>query len=56
VGNITSVCQSAKVGGTIALAYIRRGFDEPGSKLEVRRDSGLIGIAEVRSLPFITSE
>jgi tRNA-modifying protein YgfZ len=56
VGNVTSVCNSAKVGGTIALAYIRRGFDEPGSKLEVRRDSGLIGIAEVRSLPFITPE
>lgn len=56
VGNVTSVCSSAKVGGTIALAYIRRGFDEPGLKLEVRRDSGLIGIAEVRSLPFITSE
>jgi folate-binding protein YgfZ len=56
VGNVTSVCNSAKVGETIALAYIRRGFDEPGSKLEIRRDSGLIGIVEVRSLPFITSE
>jgi tRNA-modifying protein YgfZ len=56
VGNVTSVCQSGSVGGIIALAYVRRGFDKPGSSLEVRRDSGLIGIAEVRSLPFITSE
>jgi len=56
VGNVTSVCQSDRVGGIIALAYVRRGFDKPGSSLEVRRDSGLIGVAEVRSLPFITSE
>jgi len=56
VGNVTSVCHSAKVGGIIALAYVRRGFDLPGSNLEVRRDSSLIGNVEVRSLPFITSE
>jgi len=56
VGNVTSVCQSDRVGGIIALAYVRRGFDKPGSSVEVRRDSGLIGVAEVRSLPFITSE
>jgi tRNA-modifying protein YgfZ len=55
IGNITSVCFSDRLGGCIGLAFIRRGFDQPGTIYPVSRSatSGLIGSAEVRSLPFV---
>jgi len=55
VGTVTSSTKSDRVGGWIGLAYVRRGFDQPGSQFHLQHpdNSGLIGMAEVRSLPFI---
>jgi tRNA-modifying protein YgfZ len=55
IGFITSVGQSRSLGRPIALAYIRRGFDAPGSTLQVRRNNTLIGSLQVCSLPFISA-
>ena len=55
VGLITSVGRSRSLGRAIALGYIRRGFDAPGSILQVRRNDTLIGLVEVCSLPFISA-
>jgi folate-binding protein YgfZ len=55
IGSITSVCMSERLGGWIGLAYLKRGFDQPGAVHAVSRPatSSLIGSAEVRSLPFV---
>jgi folate-binding protein YgfZ len=55
VGFITSVGQSRSLGRPIALGYIRRGFDAPGTTLQVRRNNTLIGSLQVCSLPFISA-
>ena len=52
IGFITSVARSRALDRTIALGYVRRGFDVPGSILQVRRNNTLIGSIEVCSLPF----
>jgi hypothetical protein len=46
---------SERLGGWIGLAYLRRGFDQPGTVYPVSRSatSSLIGSVEVRSLPFV---
>ena len=49
VAEITSSCVSPTLGKTIALAYVRREFNEPGAKLTFA--SGLT--AEVAALPFV---
>jgi tRNA-modifying protein YgfZ len=53
IGVITSTCKSARLGDWIGLAYLRRGFDQPGTVYRVSRTSSLIGSVEVRSLPFV---
>ena len=55
IGTVTSACKSDRVGGWIGLAYLRRGFDQPGTIYPVSRSttSSLIGSVEVRSLPFV---
>jgi folate-binding protein YgfZ len=52
IGLITSIGYERFPGRTIALGYARRGFDTPGSTLQVRRNNTLIGAIEVCSLPF----
>jgi tRNA-modifying protein YgfZ len=52
IGFITSVGRSRSLDRAIALGYVRRGFDAPGSILQVRRNNTLIGSIEVCSLPF----
>jgi folate-binding protein YgfZ len=52
IGFITSIGRGRFLGRTIALGYARRGFDTPGSTLQVRRNNTLIGAIEVCSLPF----
>jgi folate-binding protein YgfZ len=52
IGLITSIGHERFPGRTIALGYARRGFDTPGSTLQVRRNNTLIGAIEVCSLPF----
>jgi tRNA-modifying protein YgfZ len=53
IGLITSVGRSRSLGRTIALGYLRRGFDAPGSIWQVRRKDTVIGSVEVSDLPFI---
>jgi folate-binding protein YgfZ len=52
IGFVTSVARSRALDHAIALGYVRRGFDAPGSILQVRRNNTLIGSIEVCSLPF----
>jgi folate-binding protein YgfZ len=52
IGFITSIGQERFLDRTIALGYARRGFDAPGSTLQVRRNNTLIGAIKVCSLPF----
>jgi tRNA-modifying protein YgfZ len=52
IGFITSVGRNRSLDRVIALGYVKRGFDVPGSTLQVRRNNTLIGPAEVHSLPF----
>jgi tRNA-modifying protein YgfZ len=55
IGTITSAIHSAASDSWVGLAYLKRGFDQPGSHCQVQSvdRSDLIGNAEVRSLPFI---
>ncbi|HET9376835.1 MAG TPA: glycine cleavage T C-terminal barrel domain-containing protein [Chthoniobacterales bacterium] len=55
IGTVTSAGISECFGGWIGLAYLRRGFDQPGTVYSVSRSatSSLIGNVEVRSLPFV---
>ena len=55
VGLITSVGRSRSLDRAIALGYIRRGFDAPGSTLQVRRNDTSIGSAEVYSLQIVSA-
>jgi tRNA-modifying protein YgfZ len=52
IGLITSVARSRALDHAIALGYVKRGFDAPGSILQVRRNNTLIGSIKVCSLPF----
>lgn len=51
VGQVTSSVTSPRLGTAIALAYVRRGSQEPGTNLEVEA-TGQRGAAEVVPLPF----
>lgn len=46
VATVTSLTHSPALGASLALAYIRRGYEQPGTRLETNR-----GAAEVVSLP-----
>jgi glycine cleavage system aminomethyltransferase T len=52
IGFITSVGRSEKLGRVIALGFVRRGFDEPGTALQLSRSNTLIGSVEVRTFPL----
>jgi folate-binding protein YgfZ len=52
VGKITSSCYSERIGMWIGLGFVRRGSDTPGTHLDLRHNSDLIGAVEVCSLPF----
>ncbi|HLN28365.1 MAG TPA: aminomethyltransferase family protein [Gemmataceae bacterium] len=54
IGQATSSVVSPRMGAGIALAYVRRGNQEPGTALEVETDGGRCR-AEVASLPFAGS-
>jgi folate-binding protein YgfZ len=51
VGRVTSSVVSPRLGTAIGLAYVRRGNQEPGTRLEVEV-SGTRRAAEVTTLPF----
>jgi glycine cleavage system aminomethyltransferase T len=54
-GLVTSAARSAQLGAWIGLAYVKRNFDQPGSRYRLQSpdNSDLIGTAELRSLPII---
>jgi tRNA-modifying protein YgfZ len=52
IGFITSIGWSRSLDRAVALGFVRRGFEAPGSTLHVRRNNTLIGPIEVRRLPF----
>ena len=52
IGFITSVGKSGKSGRVIALGFVRRGFDKPGTALQLSRNDTLIGSVEVRTFPL----
>jgi glycine cleavage system T protein len=51
VGQVTSSVYSPRLGSGIALAYVRRGHQEPGTRLEVEVE-GTRRTGEVAGLPF----
>jgi folate-binding protein YgfZ len=51
VGSITSVGRSGRSGHAIALGFLKRGHDEPGTVLQLSRNNSLMGFVEVRSFP-----
>jgi tRNA-modifying protein YgfZ len=54
-GFVTSAAKSPRLDGWIGLAYVKRNFDQPGSRYRLQNpdNSDLIGTAELRSLPII---
>jgi folate-binding protein YgfZ len=54
-GFVTSAAKSQQLGAWIGLAYVKRNFDQPGTRYRLRdpNNSDLIGAAELRSLPII---
>jgi len=53
VGQVTSAAQSPRLGATVALAYVRRGSQQPGTELEVETGQERVG-AVVVALPFMS--
>ncbi len=51
IGVITSAVRSLSVGSTIALAYLKYGFFQPGNVVEVQSEAGILS-GEVVELPF----
>lgn len=51
VGSVTSAIRSATLGRVIAMAYIKYGFFDPGSAVEVRTEQGALK-ASVSEMPF----
>jgi folate-binding protein YgfZ len=52
VGWVTSACRSPSLGRPIAMGYVKRGSDEPGTRVEIVRGTRRIS-ATVTALPFI---
>ena len=55
VGWVTSVAQSARLGTSIALGFVKRGFWDAGTQLDVQTADGAsasVGCTEVVALPF----
>lgn len=54
VGWVTSVTSSERLGRQIALGFVKRGFQEIGSRLEARVANGTTSVAvEIVALPFV---
>jgi glycine cleavage system T protein len=51
MGEITSACLSPTLNRSIAMAYVRREFSDPGTKLALSSGAG----AEVTTLPFYSA-
>ena len=53
VGQVTSSVYSPRLATAIALAYVRRGNQDPGTELEIQSPAGRI-MAQVALLPMAT--
>jgi folate-binding protein YgfZ len=56
VGWVTSVAQSARLDRTIALGFVKRGFQAPGTRLELHPGDGTTSSGmhvQVAPLPFV---
>jgi tRNA-modifying protein YgfZ len=51
IGRVTSSVKSPRLGTAIGLAYVRRGHQEPGTRVEVEA-GGARHVADVAALPF----
>jgi tRNA-modifying protein YgfZ len=52
IGSITSSGRSRGAGHTVALGFVKRGFEQAGTILKVLRRGSLLGSVEVSTLPF----
>ncbi len=52
VGRVTSIAHRSTIGRTIGLAFVRADLAEPGTRLQIRVDKGLLATATVATLPF----
>ena len=56
VGWVTSVGRSARLGRTIALCFVKRGFQDPGTQLDAQAGDGTTSAeqrVDVATLPFV---
>lgn len=51
VGAVTSAMRSATIGRVIAIAYVKYGFFETGSSVEIQNEQGLLS-ASIVEMPF----
>jgi folate-binding protein YgfZ len=56
IGQVTSTASSPRLGKTIGLAFVRRGFGQPGSRYSLKppESSSGSGEVEISELPFAT--
>lgn len=54
IGTVTSSLRSPSLGSSICLAYLKYGFFDPGTQVEIRSQGGIL-VASVVELPFYRS-
>jgi len=54
VGSVTSAIKSVTLGRVIAMAYVKYGFFEPGSSIEIQNEHGSLR-ATIVEMPFRSS-
>ena len=52
VGRITSIASASTLGYPLGMAFVEPDMGEPGTRVEVRLDAGVMSVAEVVALPF----
>ena len=52
VGRITSIAPVSTLGYALGMAFVEPDMTDPGTRIEVRLDSGAVSVAAVVALPF----
>ncbi|MEE3259799.1 MAG: 2Fe-2S iron-sulfur cluster-binding protein [Candidatus Latescibacterota bacterium] len=52
VGRMTSLASASPLGYPLGMAFVEPDMGEPGTRVEVRLDAGVMSVAEVVALPF----